>query len=114
MATSIVVLSSRAAKGFTRKHKLFFSFGLKISEFYVKYEAMENTMLFNRINSLPQQIKEEVLDFMEFLLEKKSKNSKAPRKSVELSTRKLGLLESTASFTIKKDFKMTDKELLTD
>ena len=66
---------------------------------------MENIALYNRINKLPNKIKEEVLDFMEFLLEKE-------RKQGNKSLRKLGLLESSASFVIRDDFKMTDEEFL--
>jgi len=76
---------------------------------------MENTVLYNRINSLPNQVKEEVLDFMEFLLEKKGKRDKKNKtveKSNLLPQRRLGLLDSKKSFRISDDFEMTDEELL--
>ena len=75
---------------------------------------MENTALYEKINSLPYQVKEEVMDFMEFLLEKSQKQSKNKTvgKSKTIPGRQLGLLESKASFVIKDNFKMTDEELL--
>lgn len=76
---------------------------------------MENTILYDRINSLPNQVKEEVLDFMEFLLEKKGKRDKKNKtveKSSLLPQRRLGLLDSKKSFRISDDFEMTDEELL--
>lgn len=76
---------------------------------------MENTVLCDRINSLPNQVKEEVLDFMEFLLEKKRKQIPENKTVEEISLfpqRRLGLLDSKASFRIKDDFEMTDEELL--
>jgi hypothetical protein len=76
---------------------------------------MESTVLYNRINSLPAHIKEEVLDFMEFLLEK-SKKQGTIDSIVEpysgVPPRRLGLLEKKASFKMKEDFKMTDEEFL--
>lgn len=59
---------------------------------------------------MPERIKEEVLDFMEFLLSKDKKRK--IDKSSDYSGRKLGILESKASFTMKDDFKITDEELL--
>lgn len=76
---------------------------------------MENTVLCDRINSLPSQVKDEVLDFMEFLLEKKRKQGTKNKSLKELSflpQRKLGLLDHKASFRIRDDFEMTDEELL--
>ncbi len=76
---------------------------------------MENIVLYDRINSLPRHVKEEVLDFMEFLLEKNKKqgtDKKTINKSTGLPERKLGLLETKASVAIKENFKMTDEELL--
>jgi len=37
---------------------------------------MENTVLYDRINTIPVQVKEEVLDYMEILLEKNGKISR--------------------------------------
>jgi hypothetical protein len=76
---------------------------------------MENTALCDRINSLPGQVKDEVLDFIEFLLEKKKKHDTKNKNFKELSLisqRRLGLLDGKASFRIKDDFEMTDEELL--
>lgn len=76
---------------------------------------MENTALCDRINSLPGQVKEEVLDFIEFLLDKKRKEDTKDRNVEELNLlpqRRLGLLDGKASFRIKDDFEMTDEELL--
>ena len=76
---------------------------------------MENTALCDRINSLPSQVKEEVLDFMEFLLDKKRKEDTKERNVEELShlpQRKLGLLDGKSSFRIKDGFEMTDEEFL--
>ncbi|MCP5107310.1 MAG: DUF2281 domain-containing protein [bacterium] len=79
---------------------------------------MENMPLYNKIDSLPETLKREVLDFMEFLLQR---NKKRPyddkplvesQKSPPSRERKLGILESKASFVIKDDFKITDEEFL--
>jgi hypothetical protein len=76
---------------------------------------MENTSLYNRINALPLKVKEEVLDFMEFLIEKNKIQpviEKPIHKPHPPVVRKLGILESKASFKIKGDFKITDEEFL--
>ena len=76
---------------------------------------MENIALYNKINSLPEQLKQEVLDFMEFLLEKNKRQpdiDKPVEKTRGSRERKLGILESKASFTVKDDFKITDDEFL--
>lgn len=76
---------------------------------------MENTVLYDRINMLPVHVKEEVLDYMEFLLEKKRDHAienTTVAESSPLPSRKLGLLENRTSFRIKENFHMTDEELL--
>lgn len=76
---------------------------------------MENTALYEKINSLPFQVREEVMDFMDFLLQKSQKHSvenNTVERSKNLPGRRLGLLESKASFIIKDDFKITDETLL--
>lgn len=75
---------------------------------------MENSALYDMIRSLPIQVKEEVVDFMEFLLEKSKKRIDLKRtdKQGDLKGRKLGLLESKATFKIKENFKMTEEELI--
>ncbi len=76
---------------------------------------MENIAFYDRINSLPNQVKEEVLDFMELKKKKKRKQgreNKNAEKSKPLPQRKLGLLDNKASFRIKDDFEMADEDLL--
>ncbi|MDQ1350218.1 MAG: hypothetical protein QG657_519 [Acidobacteriota bacterium] len=76
---------------------------------------MENTALCDRINSLPSQVKVEVLDFMEFLMDKIKKQDTKSKNAAELNLfpqRRLGLLDGKASFRIRDDFEMTDEELL--
>ena len=79
---------------------------------------MENIALYNKINALPETLKREVLDFMEFLLERNRKRPYEDKPMVESfksppsGERKLGILESKASFVIKDDFKITDEEFL--
>jgi hypothetical protein len=76
---------------------------------------MENIVLYKRISSLPNPVKEEVLDYMEFLIEKKRKQDTADKTTGEsspLPQRKLGLLENRGSFRIKENFEKTDEELL--
>lgn len=76
---------------------------------------MENAALCDRINSLPSQVREEVLDFMEFLMDKIKKQDTKSKNVEELSfspQRRLGLLDGKACFRIRDDFEMTDEELL--
>ncbi|MFD0998473.1 DUF2281 domain-containing protein [Ohtaekwangia kribbensis] len=40
---------------------------------------MENLKLYNQIESLPQELKQEVKDFVQFLLEKSKKREKNPQ-----------------------------------
>lgn len=40
---------------------------------------MSNLLAFNKLNELPQHLRQEVMDFIEFLLQK-TKGSKEPRK----------------------------------
>jgi hypothetical protein len=45
---------------------------------------MENIVLYNKINSLPVKMKEEVLDFVEFLLAKNKQPKKGKNEKVKV------------------------------
>ncbi len=56
---------------------------MKKDRFYVKYKVMENVTIYTKFNALPDNLKRQAIDYIDFLCEKKRKNKKdnKPKKS---------------------------------
>lgn len=59
---------------------------------------MENIVLYNKINSMPAKMKDEVLDFVEFLLEKNRQPKKGRKAKVPVFGSGKGFFEMQPDF----------------
>lgn len=67
---------------------------------------MENAVLYSKFNSLPDKLKKEVLDFIEFLIEKEKKSKKGNKSRIPKFGSYKGLFEMAPDFDeALEDFK---------
>lgn len=52
---------------------------MKNGRFYAKYKVMENISIYSKFNALPDNLKRQVIDYIEFLSEKKRENKKVSK-----------------------------------
>ncbi len=71
---------------------------MKNDRFYAKYKVMENISFYSKFNALPDNLKRQVIDYIEFLSGKKRENKKASKPKTPKFGSCKGMFEMSPDF----------------
>lgn len=71
---------------------------LKVDQFYDTYKSMENISIYTKFNVLPDNLKNQVMNFIDSLLERIPKNKKAGKPKTPKFGSCIGMFEMSPDF----------------